>query len=786
MVAATMPNSTKTKVEAQIVEGLAALVEQGDVFEVRILGVDGNTKRTDAGYFDNVESAAKAIAEYDRRADGIYIVPNLTNPALLARAANRIKQYPKALTSDNDILRRRYLLIDADPVRPAGISSTDAEHEAALERINNVCGWLSLQGWPEAKKASSGNGGHALYDIDLPNDAESADLLSCCLNALADKFSDASTKIDTTPFNASRIWKAYGTVAGKGDSIPDRPHRRSKLISTPEQRNIVSIDLLKNLASMYNIAPTAHEPHRQSGESIKPIDVENWLRSHNIAYEAKKHWHGGSLWKLEKCHFSSDHTDGAFVAQFPSGAITAGCHHDRCKGRGWGQLREMYEGKREERQKAQRKSKFKKIDNLPAEPLLHLNGDSTPLHPMDDSSSKQSMSAMLLQALESLNMTFRLNRLEDNIEVDGKRLDDVVSAEINLGLVDKGFSRPNIADGVTVLAGRNAYHPIEDYLLGLKWDGHNHLRKLMDHLTGDGITIAYDGATVPLYASLFGRWLTGAVARALGVEAANPFRHQTPMLVIIGPQGEGKSSLIRWLVSGVGYEFHRESMINPHSIEDVRSMVTKWIWEVSELGSSLRRGDRDALKSFITQEWHTYRKPWGKHQITKPTLCNLVGTLNRETGFLDDPTGNRRFLPVTINAIDHGYSSCIDVNQLWAQIVELYRTGKTTPELNRAERDALQSVYREHQVENPLATYISMYFDVEPGNESMKCHTATIIHRLHRFGIRMPADLKAAGRELNDVLTPMGLQSGEFRVDGIKGRGWLGIQPNKMIPPDAG
>jgi predicted P-loop ATPase len=394
------------------------------------------------------------------------------------------------------------------------------------------------------------------------------------------------------------------------------------------------------------------------------------------------------------------------------------------------------------------------------------------------SPAQQSMSSSLLEALGAMGMTFKLNQLEDNIEVDGQRLDDVIAAGINLKLVDQGFSRPNIADGITVLAGRSTYHPVQDYLLGLKWDGHNHLRDLMDYFTGDGKTIQCGGKDEPLHAMLIGRWLTGAAARAIETASPTPFKHQTPMLVLIGGQGIGKSSWVRWLASGIGYEYHRESMVNPHGVEDVRSMVTKWIWEVSELASSLRRSDRDSLKAFITQEWHTYRKPWGKHQITKPTLCNFVGTLNPETGFLDDPTGNRRFLPVVIHALDHGYKDNIDVNQVWAQVVSMYRNGQTTPELNQAELVALAAVHKEHEIENPLETYINMYFDVVPSNQEMRCHTAAILQRLQDFKVGLPADPKVGGRKINDVLAPMGLKSDEFRIDGVKGRGWIGIAPN--------
>ena len=220
--------------------------------------------------------------------------------------------------------------------------------------------------------------------------------------------------------------------------------------------------------------------------------------------------------------------------------------------------------------------------------------------------------------------------------------------------------------------------------------------------------------------------------------------------------------------------------MNPQITEDKRSMVTKWIWEVSELGSSLRKADRDATKSFITQEWHTYRKPWGRVNITKPTLCNLVGSINAETGFLDDPTGNRRFFPVELTGINKNYKSAVDVNQLWAQLVHMYRAGES-PFLSDIESAALETVHKDHEVENPLSTYLSMYFDIAPGFG--QCHTAVIIQRLQAFGVNMNNNPKVAGRDINDILAPMGLTRKFLSIDGVKGWGWIGISPNGKQPP---
>jgi hypothetical protein len=76
----------------------------------------------------------------------------------------------------------------------------------------------------------SGNGAHLLYPIDLINDQESLRLVSGALAELDRRYSDPVVKIDVGCANAARIWKAYGTVARKGDSIQGRPHRLSRIL----------------------------------------------------------------------------------------------------------------------------------------------------------------------------------------------------------------------------------------------------------------------------------------------------------------------------------------------------------------------------------------------------------------------------------------------------------------------------------------------------------------------------------------------------------------------------
>jgi hypothetical protein len=215
---------------------LELLLPPGQVTEVRALEAtffgDRSWPATLSGYFNDPDALLEALGTINT-AMGIYLIPNPVVPSLLARAANRLKKALKGeLTSDKDIIARRWLLVDCDAARPTGISSTDAEHEAALARASDVARHLCDQGWTEPIVADSGNGGHLLFRIDRPVD--DGGVVERCLKVLDARFSDSAVTIDMKVLNPSRIWKLYGTAACKGDHIPERPHRMSRILSAPE------------------------------------------------------------------------------------------------------------------------------------------------------------------------------------------------------------------------------------------------------------------------------------------------------------------------------------------------------------------------------------------------------------------------------------------------------------------------------------------------------------------------------------------------------------------------
>lgn len=324
---------------------LDLLFRPGDVVELRALGKMKNAVQS--GYFKDFAKLADTLHVLDATGEhkGIYLVLNKINPALYARSPDKLSAPRESIatTSDADIQARRWLPVDFDAIRPAEISSSEEEHQAALQRANEVREALRAIGWPEPVLADSGNGGHLVFAINLPNNDKSTELIELVLKALDALFSDNIVKIDSKNYNASRIWKAYGTMTRKGANVADRPWRRSQILEVPGELRPVPEELLASMAWEFMQKEEA-ERHDKPGQG-GAIDLEQWLSSHGIDVVKRKAAHGGgTMYVLEKCPWDSSHIDrSAWAVQFPSGAIAAGCHHNSCSGRGWRDLRRLYE-----------------------------------------------------------------------------------------------------------------------------------------------------------------------------------------------------------------------------------------------------------------------------------------------------------------------------------------------------------------------------------------------------------------------------------------------------------
>lgn len=150
---------------------------------------------------------------------------NLTRPARVA-----------------DVLRRRWLYVDADPLKDhpdADAPATDGEKAATRRVCDRVFDHLSGLGWPAPVVTDSGNGYGLFWRVDLPNDAGSRAATKALLKALAERFSGADGVIDSRVYDATRLAKAPGTWSRKGEESDGRPHRPCRLYYVPAEVVVV-------------------------------------------------------------------------------------------------------------------------------------------------------------------------------------------------------------------------------------------------------------------------------------------------------------------------------------------------------------------------------------------------------------------------------------------------------------------------------------------------------------------------------------------------------------------
>ena len=330
----------------EITHALRLWFQAGDVFEVRVLdavSADYRREHIESGYFDYehisaVPEALKRLLSFR----GVYVTVNPVNPDLLARAVNRLRPAGRnPTTADTDIVRRRWLLIDCDPRRASGVSSSNAEHESALAKAREIRDGLSSLGWPDPIMTDSGNGAQLMYRIDLP--ADDGELVRRVIGEIA-KASSEQVAIDTSVHNPARIWRLPGTMNCKGDSIPERPHRMARILEEPQDIVLVSREQMQDIVSHQSEDTQTDLPDDEWKHTMPVFDLDSWITQYCPELGSPQPWKGGRKWIFPVCPFNEAHTNkSAVLIQEPSGAVAFKCHHNGCSGNDWRALRELRE-----------------------------------------------------------------------------------------------------------------------------------------------------------------------------------------------------------------------------------------------------------------------------------------------------------------------------------------------------------------------------------------------------------------------------------------------------------
>jgi predicted P-loop ATPase len=223
-------------------------------------------------------------------------------------------------------------------------------------------------------------------------------------------------------------------------------------------------------------------------------------------------------------------------------------------------------------------------------------------------------------------------------------------------------STPALLECVRATAVLRRFHPVRDWLGSLRWDGTPRVQDLM--LRGFGALPRHDEELVRLLGE---RFLLSLVARAMKAGA-----QVDTVLVLTGKQGKYKTTSFETLV---GEQWFMNTKMDLSSKDSFIALRGKWLVEFGEM-AAVRRSDDNTSKGWITQRKDTYRAPYAKRAEDHPRSTVACGTANGEDyEFLQDPTGYRRYWPVTVDKADLGWLAD-NRAMLFAEAVVLYGQGR--------------------------------------------------------------------------------------------------------------
>lgn len=321
-------------------------------------------------------------------------------------------------------------------------------------------------------------------------------------------------------------------------------------------------------------------------------------------------------------------------------------------------------------------------------------------------------------------------------------------------------SAVTIKKAFTEVTRRNRFHPIKAYIERSEWDGVKRAERVF---------IDYLGADDAHYVkSVTRKMLLAAVKRLY--EPGCKFDH---MLVLVGPQGAGKSSLLAKL----GREWFSDSLRTFENKEAGEHLQSGWIFEIGEL-SAMKRSEVEEVKAFLSKTEDRYRVAYDRQVSEFPRKCVFFGTTNTRD-FLRDATGNRRFWPVEVDPLRAQKShwehfTDFEVGQVWAEVLTWLKAGESLEldhlarmEAERQQAAHMESDSRDGIIQEWLETPIEDEWATEPPEQLRQrvCAAQIWAECLHNRNAIRPWEAK----EICDIMRRMpGWRelSGRIRVPG--------------------
>ena len=257
-------------------------------------------------------------------------------------------------------------------------------------------------------------------------------------------------------------------------------------------------------------------------------------------------------------------------------------------------------------------------------------------------------------------------------------------------------STVKINTALDIILQENSSHPVREYINKQSWDGEKRIETLFHD---------YLGVKNTEYAQLITKKsLVACVKRVF-----QPGCKHDNMIVLIGPQGIGKSTILDKLA----HQWFSDTLDSMKGKDSYGQLAGNWIIELAEL-TATRKSDVEEVKHFISKRIDDYRKSYDRYESSVPRQCIFFGTTN-DHDFLVDKTGNRRFLPLTTGDAKPKLSVFKDltpavVDQMWAEAKTYYDAGYPIHLEGRAKQLA-QQAQSDHTMEDPLEVIIAEYIE---------------------------------------------------------------------------
>jgi hypothetical protein len=249
-----------------------------------------------------------------------------------------------------------------------------------------------------------------------------------------------------------------------------------------------------------------------------------------------------------------------------------------------------------------------------------------------------------------------------------------------------------VHDALLAIGNKHRFHPVREYLDGLKWDRKKRLHKLLPHYLNADDT--------PLNRAMGKAWMVAAVRRV-----RQPGCKFDAVLTLRGPQGSGKSTFFQLLGTPNGRDFFSDSMdIGASAKDTIENMSGVWIAEFPEL-SKLSTREVEQVKRATSARSDRARTAYARlaAAVKRQFVCGA--TVNQEF-FLRDDTGNRRFWIAEVGKTREAELTA-DRDQLWAEAAELEANGEPH---NIPEElwPAAAKVAEQHMKEDPVADAVAL------------------------------------------------------------------------------